>query len=196
MIAWLRSVPERGSTVDYIPDNPYNVFRIISHETKNVKTTLDQLDYTLINALQQDGRLSNVELARRVDLSPTGVQKRLRRLEEAGVITGYVALVDAEALGYDMLCFVQVTLQRHEPDAVENFRREVQSMSEVLECHHLTGEADYLLKVVVRNRKHLERFLLETLTPVRGMDKIRTSLVLSEIKSTATMPLCAPQEKE
>jgi DNA-binding Lrp family transcriptional regulator len=162
----------------------------------NVKTALDQLDYTLLRALQQDARLSNVELARRVDLSPTGVQKRLRRLEEAGVITGYVALVDAEALGYDMLCFVQVTLQRHEPDAVENFRREVQAMPEVLECHHLTGEADYLLKVVVRNRKHLERFLLETLTPVRGMDKIRTSLVLSEIKSTAAIPLCGPQDAD
>ncbi len=149
----------------------------------------DDLDRALLRALQEDARRSNVELARLVDLSATGLQKRLRRLEEAGVIVGYAARLDREALGYDMLCFVQVTLQRHEPDAVDNFRREVQAMPEVLECHHLTGEFDYLLKVVLRNRKHLERFILNTLTPVRGMDKIRTSLVLSEIKSTAAMPI-------
>jgi len=150
---------------------------------------LDEIDRALLRALQEDARRSNVELARLVDLSATGLQKRLRRLEEAGVIVGYAARLDREALGYDMLCFAQVTLQRHEPDAVDNFRREVQAMPEVLECHHLTGEFDYLLKVVVRNRKHLERFILNTLTPVRGMDKIRTSLVLSEIKSAAALPI-------
>ncbi|WP_374687278.1 Lrp/AsnC family transcriptional regulator [Promineifilum sp.] len=158
--------------------------------------TLDAIDRTLLRALQEDARLSNVELARRVELSATGLQKRLRRLEEAGVIRGYAAVVDREALGFDMLCFVQVTLQRHEPDAVAHFRREVAAMPEVLECHHLTGEFDYLLKVIVRNRKHLERFILETLTPVRGMDKIRTSLVLSEIKAAAAVPLCEPPAEE
>lgn len=154
-----------------------------------MKITLDELDRVLLRSLQQDARQSNAELARRVDLSATGLQKRLRRLEDAGVISGYVAQVDREALGYDMLCFVQVTLQRHDPDAVENFRREVQGMAEVLECHHLTGEFDYLLKVILRNRKHLEQFILHTLTPVRGMDRIRTSLVLSEIKTTSAVPL-------
>jgi DNA-binding Lrp family transcriptional regulator len=157
---------------------------------------LDAIDRTLLRALQEDARQSNAELARQVDLSATGLHKRLRRLEEAGVIRRYVAVVDREALGFDMLCFVQVTLQRHEPDAVANFRREVATMPEVLECHHLTGEFDYLLKVIVRNRKHLERFILETLTPVRGMDKIRTSLVLSEIKAAAAVPLCEPPAEE
>lgn len=161
-----------------------------------MEITLDELDRTLLRALQEDARLSNVELARRVDLSATGLHKRLRRLEESGVITRYIALIDREAVGYDMLCFVQVTLQRHEPDAVENFRREVQSMPEVLECHHLTGEFDYLLKVIVRNQKHLEQFILHTLTPVRGMDKIRTSLVLSELKNSAAIPLCESHGQE
>ncbi len=158
--------------------------------------TLDELDHFLIQSLQADARQSNAELARQVDLSATGLQKRLRRLEDAGVITGYVAQIDREAVGYDMLCFVQVTLQRHAPDAVDNFRREVQTMAEVLECHHLTGEFDYLLKVIVRNRKHLEKFILHTLTPVPGMDKIRTSLVLSEIKNTTAVPLGATETKE
>lgn len=151
--------------------------------------TLDELDRVLIRALQEDARQSNAELARRVELSATGLHKRLRRLEEAGIITGYMARVDRESLGYDMLCFVQVTLLRHEPAAVDNFRQEVQGMTEVLECHHLTGEFDYLLKVIVRNRKHLEQFILETLTQVRGIDKIRTSLVLSEIKAESPIPL-------
>ncbi len=159
-------------------------------------TLLDDIDRTLLRALQEDARQTNTDLARRVELSATGLQKRLRRLEEAGIIMGYVAQVDREAVGYDMLCFVQVTLQRHDPDAVENFRREVQGMREVLECHHLTGEFDYLLKVIVRNRKHLEQFILHTLTPVRGMDKIRTSLVLSEIKALSAIPLIEPSDQE
>ena len=157
---------------------------------------LDEIDSTLLTILQEDARLSNAELARRVDLSATGLHKRLRRLQDAGVIARYVAVVDREAVGFDMLCFVQVTLQRHAPDAVENFRREVQTMPEVLECHHLTGEFDYLLKVVVRNRKHLEQFILHTLTPVRGMDKIRTSLVLSEIKAMAAIPVGQPGQEQ
>lgn len=150
---------------------------------------LDEKDRILLQLLQRDARVTNAELARQINLSPPGLQKRLRRLEDAGVIQQYVTLVDREAVGYDMLCFVQVTLQRHEPEAVGRFRAVVQDMPEVLECYHLTGEYDYLLKVVVRNRKHLERFLIETLTPVPGMDKIRTSLVLSEIKATTAVSL-------
>lgn len=150
---------------------------------------LDDIDCRLLQHLQCEARLTNAELARRVELSPPGLQKRLRRLEEMGVIEGYVALVNREAVGFDMLCFVQVTLQRHEPEAVGRFKSQVQTMAEVLECHHITGEYDYLLKVVVRNRKHLEQFILETLTPIQGMDKIRTSLVLSELKSTTAVPI-------
>lgn len=150
---------------------------------------LDKKDRQLLQLLQNDARMSNAELARRIDLSPPGLQKRLRRLEEAGVIEQYVTLVDREAVGFDMLCFVQVTLQRHEPQAIDRFRHLVKDMPEVLECYHLTGEYDYLMKIVVRNRKHLEFFLMERLTPVQGMDKIRTSLVLSDIKSTTAVPL-------
>jgi DNA-binding Lrp family transcriptional regulator len=150
---------------------------------------LDEKDLMILRQLQMDARLTNAELARRVDLSAPGLQKRLKKLEELGVIRGYVALVDKEAVGYDMLCFVQVTLQRHDPEAVLGFKKAVQTMPEVLECHHITGEYDYLLKIVVRNRKHLEHFILHTLTPVPGMDKVRTSLVLSEIKATTAVSL-------
>jgi DNA-binding Lrp family transcriptional regulator len=151
--------------------------------------TLDNKDRQLLGHLQSMARMTNAELARRVDLSPPGVQKRLRKLEKNGIVEGYVTLVDREALGFDMLCFVQVTLQRHESEAVHRFREIVQTLPEVMECHHITGEYDYLLKVIVRNRKHLEQFLVETLTPIPGMDKLRTSLVLSEIKNTTEVPL-------
>jgi DNA-binding Lrp family transcriptional regulator len=106
-----------------------------------------------------------------------------------GVIEGYKTILNREALGFDMLCFVQVTLRRHEPEAIRSFKERIKSMTEVMECHHITGEYDYLLKIVVRNRNHLEQFLVEKLTPLRGMDKIRTSLVLREIKSSTAVPL-------
>jgi len=154
-----------------------------------MKKILDDKDQALLGFLQEDARITSTELARRVDLSTPGLQKRVRKLEDSGVIKAYRALLNREALGFDMLCFVQVTLQRHEPEAVQGFREQVKTMSEVLECFHLTGEYDYLLKIIVRNRKHLEHFLIDILTPVKGMDKIRTSLVLSEIKATTALPL-------
>ena len=150
---------------------------------------LDAIDIAILQHLQDDARITNAELARRVELSPPGLQKRLRKLEETGVIQQYTTLVNREALGYDMLCFIQVTLQRHEPEAIKRFKQMMHEMPEVQECYHLTGEYDYMLKVTLRNRRHLEQFLVETLTPIPSMDKIRTSLVLNEIKRTTAVSL-------
>ena len=152
---------------------------------------LDEIDRTLLGYLQENARMSNAELARRVGLSPPGLQKRLRRLEEKGVIDRFVTLVNREAIGYDMLCIVQVTLRRHEPEAFTRFGLLVQDMPEVLECYSVTGEFDYLLKIAVRNRKHLEHFLMSVLTPIQGMDTIRTSMVLRGIKETTAVSLAA-----
>ena len=152
---------------------------------------LDSLDLEILNHLQTDSSVSMTELARRVDLSPPGLQKRVRKLKKAGVIRSEVALLDRESVDLDLLCFVQVTLSHHQPDAVRGFRTAVKSMPEILECHHLTGEFDYLLKIVARNHRALERFLVERLTPTRGVDKIRTSIVLNEIKSSTALPLHA-----
>jgi len=156
-----------------------------------MRIQLDELDRVLLGYLQENARISNAELARRVKLSPPGLQKRLRRLEQSGIIDRYVTLLNREAVGYEMLCFIQVTMRRHEPHAISRFRLLVQDMPEVLECFSITGEHDYLLKIAVRNRKHLEYFLMEDLTPVPGMDTIRTSLVLSGIKETTAVSLAA-----
>jgi DNA-binding Lrp family transcriptional regulator len=150
---------------------------------------MDDLDRTILQLLQADGRISNADLARQVNLSPPAVHARVRRLEEAGLIRGYVALLGWEALGYDMLCFIHISLKQHTPQTVADFRAAMQDLPEVLECHHVTGESDYLLKVVIRNRQDLERFVVDRLTPVPGIGRIHTSLALAEVKNTTALPV-------
>ncbi len=150
---------------------------------------LDETDKVLLRSLQTDGRLSNVELARKINLSPPATLARLRRLEKDGYIRNYTAVVDREKAGYDLLCFIHISMQMHQLEQVESFRNLVQKMPEVLECHHITGEYDYLLKVALRNRKDLERFAVDRLTPIPGVARIHTSLVFTEVKSTTALPL-------
>jgi len=150
---------------------------------------LDETDLAILRELQADGRISNVELAQRINLSPPATHTRLKRLQEQGTIRQYVALVDQEQLGYDMICFVNISLSLHQVEELESFRAVINEMPQVLECYHVTGEFDYLLKVVVRNRKDLQRFVVQELTPIHGVARIYTSLVLSEVKSTTALPL-------
>lgn len=153
------------------------------------ETTLDSVDRAILRALQKDGRMSNVELAGLVNLSSPATHARVRRLEKEGFIRQYTAIVDREKAGYDLLCFVNVSLQMHQLDQVENFRRAAREMPEVLECHHITGEFDYLLKVALHNSKDLERFIVDRLTPIQGVARIHTSLVLTEVKAGMTLQL-------
>ncbi|MCJ7708063.1 MAG: Lrp/AsnC family transcriptional regulator [Anaerolineales bacterium] len=150
---------------------------------------MDDLDRAILRVLQENGRATNADLARQLHLSPPAIHARVRRLERQGTIHRYVALLDRAKVGYDMLCFINVSLQMHQIEQVERFRDEVQNMPEVLECHHVTGEYDYLLKVAIRNRQDLERFVVRRLTPVPGVARIHTSLVLTEVKTTTAVPL-------
>lgn len=150
---------------------------------------LDTIDIAILQELQNDGRISNVELAERINLSPPATHARLKRLDEQGYIHDYVALLDQEKLGFDMMCFISVSLQLHQPEELENFRAIINDIPEVLECFHVTGEFDYLLKVIIQNRKDLQRFVVNQLTPIPGVARIYTSLVLSEVKSTTELPL-------
>lgn len=157
---------------------------------KNSKNMmLDRVDKSLLRALQLDGRLSNVQLAKKISLSPPATHSRLRRLEKDGYIRQYAAVVDREKAGYDLLCFIHISLQMHKVEQVEKFREATRRMPEVLECHHITGEHDYLLKVVLKNRKDLERFVVDKITPIPGVARIHTSLVLTEVKTTMALPL-------
>lgn len=157
---------------------------------------LDDKDRLLLRLLQQNSRITSAELARQLKLSTPGLQKRLKRLEENGFIEGYVTLVNREALGLDLLCFTQVTLSHQQPECMGQFCDRVKDLPEVLECHHLTGEFDYLLKVVVPNPQQLEQFLAEKIRKLPGVDKIRTSIVLSEVKASTSLPLDATEATE
>jgi DNA-binding Lrp family transcriptional regulator len=149
----------------------------------------DELDRLIVHELQQNARISNAELARRVELSPPATLARIRRLEESGLIQGYSAKVDRKLAGYDLLCFVSVSLQVHDTEQLYAFRNAVREIPRVLECHHVTGDYDYLLKVVAHDTADLEDFLVNQLTPAPGVARIHTSVVLSETKPPSSLEL-------
>lgn len=155
----------------------------------SVEVSLDDTDRAILQLLQADGRISNADVARRVGLSAPATHARMKRLEDAGVIRQFATVLDREKLGYDMVCFINVSLQLHQFEAIERFKELVRDMPEVLECHHITGEFDYLLKAVFRNRNELQQFIVNRLTPIPGMARITTSLVLVEIKATSALPV-------
>ena len=150
---------------------------------------LDHKDKKILNALQRNARLTISELADQVDLSVSGVKKRLTKLENAGLIRQYATILDRGMMKLALLCFVEVSLSVHDRQQVANFDDTIQSFEEVLECHRLTGGADYLLKVVVRERDHLDDFLMDKLMLLSGVDKVKTSVVLREIKETTQIPI-------
>jgi DNA-binding Lrp family transcriptional regulator len=150
---------------------------------------LDEIDLLILDELQRNARISNAELGRRVSLSQPAIHNRIRRLERQGYVRQYVALLDRELLGHDLLCFIHIALKVHQSEQLETFRQAIRQIPEVLECHHITGEYDYLLKVVVRNRKALERLLIDRLTPIPGVARFQTSLVFHEVKAITALPL-------
>ena len=166
-----------------------NIYLLGGDSMKKSSERLDNLDRQILNQLQQDSAVSNVELAQRIMLSPPAVHARIRRLEEKGYIRGYVALLDREKIGYDLLCIVSVTLRSHETQLIQAFKEAIRQLPEVLECFFLTGDHDFLLKVIVRNHKELEYFLTEKLTPIPGVGHISTGVVLAELKNTTVLAL-------
>lgn len=155
----------------------------------SLHTDLDEIDVTILEILQNDGRLNNSELARRVNLSQPAVYNRVKRLERQGYIESYVALLNREQIGFDLTCYLLINLDAHNVEKTSMFRERVSKLPEVLECHHVTGSFDYILKVVLRNRKDLERFVVQRISEIPGISRIQTSVVLSEIKSTTVLSL-------
>ncbi len=150
---------------------------------------LDPIDRKILDILQEDGAITNVELARRVGLAPATTLDRVKKLRQNGVIRGYVALVDSSKVDQGTIAFVSVTLDGHGADRVHAFREEVRRLPEVLECYHTSGESDYLLKVVAPNIERYEDFLLHKLAALPNIGKIRTSFVLSTVKHETKIPI-------
>ncbi len=151
--------------------------------------TMDQKDHQIVRALLQDGRLTNQDLAARVNLSPSPCLRRVRLLEERGVIKGYAALVDQKAYGFPLTIFVGIKLDGHGKLNVRQFEERVATIEEILDCFLMTGDIDYLLRVVAPDLEGYERFVRETLHMIPGVASIDTSFAYGVVKQSRIFPM-------
>ena len=154
---------------------------------------LDKLDKQILRSLQADGRATYDQIAEAVSLSPSAVLRRVKRLESSGVIDRYVALVKPEAVGLGLTAYINVRLEKHTESHKRNpmdvFRASVQTWPEVVECAALTGEMDYLLRVVMADMAHYSRFIMDTLLKHPSVQDCKTSFVMDRVKATTALPL-------
>ena len=150
---------------------------------------LTAADAKILELLQQNARLSNITLAKRVALSPSACLRRVRALEERGLIRHYVTLLDSLQLGLGVSVFMQVSLEKKDQVSLKRFERLMTERPEVMECYLMTGDSDYLLRVVVPNVAAFERFLMEYVTKIPGIAMIKSSFTLKQVKYTTSLPL-------
>lgn len=154
------------------------------------RVELDELDQRILAELQTNGGLSNQELADRIGLSPSPCSRRVKALEDAGVIARRVALLDKHRLGLSLTAIIQISMDRHTADRFETFEGKVRGYPEVQECLLITGStADYLLKVVVPDMEHYQHFLLDKITRIEGVSGVQSSFVMREVMDTTELPL-------
>ncbi|MES9939382.1 MAG: Lrp/AsnC family transcriptional regulator [Candidatus Thiodiazotropha sp. 6PLUC2] len=152
--------------------------------------TLDRYDKHILQVLQIDGRISNQELAERIGLSPSPCLRRVRALEESGVIAGYRAHLDRKKLGLNLMALVHISMDRHTPERFDNFEKQIHTMPEVLECLLITGQdADYQVKVVVKDMDDYQALLLNKITRIEGVTGVHSSFVLRRIEDKTALPL-------
>ncbi|MES2492473.1 MAG: Lrp/AsnC family transcriptional regulator [Pseudomonadota bacterium] len=150
---------------------------------------VDRQDIRILDALQESGRLSNVDLAQRVNLSPSPCLARVRELERAGVIEQYVALLNPAKVGLNLSVFIAITLERQVEKALEHFETAMLGHPEVMECYLMTGDSDYLIRVVVADVRALEHFIVNQLSKLAGISNIRSSIALKQAKYKTALPL-------
>jgi Lrp/AsnC family leucine-responsive transcriptional regulator len=151
---------------------------------------LDRYDRRLLEELQKDAGLSNQELAERIGLSPSPCSRRLKQLEDAGIVQRRVALLDRRKLGLTLTAIIQISMDRHTPERFEAFETTVKQYPEVMECYLITGQdADYLLKVVVPDMDHYQEFLLNKLTRIEGVSGVHSSFVMRRVVDSTELPL-------
>ena len=150
---------------------------------------IDRIDRAILDCLQRDGRMANQEIAARVNLSPAPCWRRIKRLEEDGILSGYVALVDPAAVGLNVTAFINITLMDHHAETVAEFDAFIASSGEVLECYTVSGEHDYLLRVVAPGIAEVEEFLMHRLLRQRAVNSANTTFVLRQKKKTTAIPV-------
>lgn len=150
---------------------------------------LDRIDKQILQLMQANARISNLELADSVGLSPTPCSRRVKRLEESGIIDKHVTLLKPSALGLNLTAMIGISMDRHTPERFDNFQTAVSALPEVLECLIVTGQsADFLLKVIVRDMQHYEQFLLGKITKLEGVTGVHSSFVLREVIKKSALP--------
>lgn len=150
---------------------------------------LDPIDIRILNELQNDSSHSNVELAKRVHLSPSPCLMRVKALKDKGIIRNYVALADPKSLGLGLNVFISISLKEQSKKALAEFEQRISEHDEVMECYLMTGDSDYLIRVAVADMGALEKFILEQLTPISGIEKIRSSFALKQVRYKTALPL-------
>jgi Lrp/AsnC family transcriptional regulator, leucine-responsive regulatory protein len=151
---------------------------------------LDKYDRLILETLQRNGRMTNQELADSINLSPSPCLRRVSKLEESGLIDGYVALLNARKLGLTLVSFIQISMDKHTPDRFDVFEKTIEAYPEVLECHLITGQsADYLLKVIVKDMDAFQQFLLQKLTRIEGVSGVHSSFVLKSPVDKTALPV-------
>ena len=159
-----------------------------NHTENSLPIDIDDTDKQILRLLQTQARMSITELAERVNLSATPCARRIKRLEEAGIITGYHTQTDAQKLGYPLAVFIAISMDRHTADRFEHFEEKIQSFDEVVSCSIVTGRTeDYLIKVRVRDMAHYEEFLLHRLNRIEGVAQVHTSFELREVFSRSVV---------
>jgi Lrp/AsnC family leucine-responsive transcriptional regulator len=152
--------------------------------------TLDRYDRRILDELQRDGRISNQELADRIGLSPSPCLRRVRALEDSGIIAGYRAMLDAKQLGLTLMALIHISMDMHTPERFANFEQSIASLPEVMECLLITGQdADYQLKVVVRDLDAFQALLLEKITRIEGVSGVHSSFVLRRVVDKTALPV-------
>jgi Lrp/AsnC family leucine-responsive transcriptional regulator len=150
---------------------------------------LDSTDFKILKILQENGRITNIQLSMDIGLSPAPTLERVRKLEAQGYINSYHAMVNEELLGLKIKTFIQVSINYQKTDAIKNFSKQIMKIDEVVECHHISGSADFLLKVIVPDIKSYERLILDKISKILEISHLQTMMILSTTKYSHALPL-------
>ncbi len=150
---------------------------------------LDRIDIKILELLQQNARISNIELAQEVGLSPSPCSRRLRMIEDAGLVKDYVTLLDRVAIGLELTAFVEVALGHKNAKTIAAFQKAVLELPEIMECHVMTGESDYMLRIAAKDIESFRSLVMNKILAMPGVDRTRTNISLGEVKYTTSLPL-------
>ena len=150
---------------------------------------LDQIDLQILRIMQENGKVSNIQLSAMIGLSAAPTLERVKKLEKSGIIKNYHASLNQEALGLNIQTFMQITLSRHKNNAITNFIEQINAIENITECYHITGSSDYLLKIVVKDMSAYERLVMDKLSKIEEIAQMQTQVILSTVKNSNILPL-------